>query len=48
MSIIGSFENYFLYVVKFLEKITPTIKLNAGHDLNLNNLDYFLKIQYIL
>ena len=35
-------KNY-LEVVQFLKKITPTIELNAGHDLNLHNLDYLLK-----
>ena len=32
----------YLEVVQFLKKITPTIELNAGHDLNLNNLDFLL------
>ena len=35
-------KNY-LEVFQFLKKIIPTIELNAGHDLNLNNLDYLLK-----
>ena len=30
-------------VVNFLKKNFPTIKLNAGHDLNLENLDFILK-----
>lgn len=30
-------------VVSFLKKNFPTIKLNAGHDLNLDNLDFILK-----
>ena len=37
-----SIKNY-LDVVQFLNKVTPTIELNAGHDLNLQNLDFFLK-----
>ena len=35
-------KNY-LHVVKFLRKNNPTLKLNAGHDLNLKNLDFLLK-----
>ncbi len=30
-------------VANFLQKNLPNIKLNAGHDLNLENLDFFLK-----
>ena len=30
-------------VVNFLEKTSPDIQLNAGHDLNLNNLEFILK-----
>ena len=37
-----SIKNY-LEVVQFLNKLMPTIELNAGHDLNLQNLDFFLK-----
>ena len=33
----------YLEVVQFLNKITPTIELNAGHDLNLQNLSFFLQ-----
>ena len=33
----------YLEVVRFLNKITPTIELNAGHDLNLQNLSFFLQ-----
>ena len=33
----------YLEVVQFLNKITPTIELNAGHDLNLQNLNFFLR-----
>ena len=35
-------RNY-LEVVQFLKKISPTIEINAGHDLNLQNLDFLLK-----
>ena len=37
-----SIKNY-LEVVQFLNKIVPKVDLNAGHDLNLQNLDFFLK-----
>ena len=30
-------------VVNFMEKNTTDIQLNAGHDLNLNNLEFILK-----
>ena len=30
-------------VNKYLEKEFPNIELNAGHDLNLDNLDFILK-----
>ena len=30
-------------VTKYLEKEFPNIELNAGHDLNLDNLDFILK-----
>ena len=33
----------YLEVVNFLYKNFPNIKLNAGHDLNLENLDFILK-----
>ena len=33
----------YLKVVKYLEENFPSIELNAGHDLNLKNLNYFLK-----
>ena len=33
----------YIDVTKYLEKEFPTIELNAGHDLNLNNLDFILK-----
>ena len=35
-------KNY-LQVTNFLKKICPNIELNAGHDLNLQNLNYILK-----
>ena len=37
-----SIKNY-LEVVNFLKKNSPTINLNAGHDLNLDNLKFLLK-----
>ena len=33
----------YLKVVQFLQQNIPSISLNAGHDLNLDNLDYLLK-----
>ena len=33
----------YVEVTKYLEKEFPKIKLNAGHDLNLDNLDFILK-----
>ncbi len=33
----------YIEVTKFLEKEFPNIELNAGHDLNLDNLDFMLK-----
>ena len=33
----------YIEVTKFLEKEFPNIELNAGHDLNLDNLDFILK-----
>tara|TARA_B100000029_G_scaffold99905_1_gene90061 strand:- start:2336 stop:3070 length:735 start_codon:yes stop_codon:yes gene_type:complete len=38
----ASIRNY-LDVVKFLNKMVPMVELNAGHDLNLQNLDFFLE-----
>ena len=35
-------KNY-IEVVQFINKISPTIQINAGHDLNLKNLNYLLK-----
>ena len=35
--------NPYIEVTKFLEKEFPNIELNAGHDLNLDNLDFILK-----
>ena len=31
------------YLFEYLEKEFPYIELNAGHDLNLDNLDFMLK-----
>jgi len=33
----------YIEVTKYLEKNFPNIELNAGHDLNLDNLDFILK-----
>ncbi len=33
----------YIEVTNFIEKEFPEIKLNAGHDLNLQNLEYYLK-----
>ena len=33
----------YIEVTKYLERECPDIELNAGHDLNLYNLDFFLK-----
>ena len=33
----------YIEVAKYLEKEFPNIELNAGHDLNLDNLDFILK-----
>jgi len=33
----------YIEVAKYLEKKFPNIELNAGHDLNLDNLDFILK-----
>ena len=33
----------YIEVSKFIENEFPKIELNAGHDLNLENLEYFLK-----
>ena len=33
----------YIDVTKYLEKEFPNIELNAGHDLNLDNLDFILK-----
>ena len=33
----------YIEVTKYLEKEFPNIELNAGHDLNLDNLDFILK-----
>jgi len=33
----------YIEVAKYLEKEFPIIELNAGHDLNLYNLDFILK-----
>ena len=33
----------YIEVTQFLEKEFPNIALNAGHDLNLDNLDFILK-----
>jgi len=33
----------YIEVVSFLKKISPTIGINAGHDLNLQNLEFLLK-----
>ncbi len=33
----------YIELIKYLEKKFPNIELNAGHDLNLNNLDFILK-----
>ncbi len=35
-------KNY-LHVTNFLKQLCPSIELNAGHDLNLQNLNYILK-----
>ncbi len=33
----------YIELIKYLEKKFPNIELNAGHDLNLDNLDFILK-----
>ena len=33
----------YIELTKYLEKEFPNIELNAGHDLNLDNLDFILK-----
>ncbi len=33
----------YIKLIKYLEKKFPNIELNAGHDLNLDNLDFILK-----